>query len=125
MKINVPSCSRDARVTSTTNDSSVQPRMTYRKSNSSHFHVLITQKSILTRYSFNTSNIHRYNHRKMKLNVPGCPWDVRGTPTTRASTATANAFPTQQALNVESTLRIVDNGYQPYINHISTIDEDG
>jgi len=32
---------------------------------------------------------------------------------------------TQRWINVESTLRIVDNGYQPYINHISTIDEDG
>ena len=70
---------------------SVQPRMAYRKNN--NFHVLITQKSVFIRYSFNTSNIHRYKHRNMKLNVPGCPWDVRGTPTTRAPTDTAKAFP--------------------------------
>jgi len=30
---NVPGCSRDARVTPTTNDNSVQPRMTYKKNN--------------------------------------------------------------------------------------------
>ena len=58
-----------------------------------HFHVLITQKSLFISYSFNTSNIHRYKHRNMKLNIPDYPWDIRGTSTTRASTATATVSP--------------------------------
>jgi len=30
---------------------------------------------------------------KLNIHVPGYPWDIRGTPTTRASTATAKVSP--------------------------------
>jgi len=35
----------------------------------------------------------------MKFNVPGCPWEVWGTPTTRASTATAKSIPIEKGFS--------------------------
>ena len=94
MKINIPGCSCNAQLLNDERQQRTVKDDQYEKQ--LHFHVLIRiiiQKSVFVCYSFNTSNIYRYKHRNLKLNVPGFPWDVRGTPTTRASTATARAFP--------------------------------